>query len=164
MPTYQSRRQYVSELFTPLLQQLRTGHATPHEPTGWTRVDRTVDQIRDRLSSAMTEEQFQGVGLLCKEALISLAQAVFDPDRHPTVDGVSASRTDAKRMLAAFLSTELAGGGNEEARRHAKSALDLASALQHQRTANFRDAALCVEATTGVSNMVAIASGRRDPQ
>jgi hypothetical protein len=31
------------------------------------------------------EEQFQAVGLLCRETLISLAQAVYDAQLHPTL-------------------------------------------------------------------------------
>jgi hypothetical protein len=57
---------------------------------------------------------------------------------------------------------ELAGGINEAARRHAKATLDVANDLQHRRTATFRDAALCAEATTSVINLVAIISGRRN--
>jgi hypothetical protein len=62
------------------------------------------------------------------------------------------------------LAVELAGGADEEARRHARSALDFANALQHRRTATFRDAALCAEATTTAVNVIAIVAGRRDPQ
>jgi hypothetical protein len=108
--------------------------------------------------------QFQGVGLLGRDALISLAQAVYIRERHPPLDGIEPSNTDAKRMLEAYLAVELAGGANEESRRHARSALDLANALQHRRTATFREAALCVEATTTVVNVIAIVDGRRDPQ
>jgi len=57
----------------------------------------------------------------------------------------------------------LAGGAAEATRRHARTALDLALCLQHQRTAAFRDAAICVEATAAVVNIVAIVSGQRDP-
>jgi hypothetical protein len=35
--------------------------------------------------------------------------------------------------------------------------------LQHKRTADFRHAALCAEATAAVINLVAIVSGQRDP-
>jgi hypothetical protein len=67
-------------------------------------------------------------------------------------------------MLEAYIAVELAGGANEEARRHVKSALDFANALQHRRTATFREAALCVESTAAVVNFIAIIAGRRDPQ
>lgn len=164
MPTYQSRRAFVSEIFYPLINRLRTGRVEDFEPTGWARVDRTVGELRDRLASATAEEQFQAVGLLCREALISVAQAVYIPERHPPLDGVAPSQTDAKRMLEAYGAVELGGGANDETRKHARSALDLAVNLQHKRTATFRDAAMCVEATTAVVNIVAIVSGRRDPQ
>jgi len=164
LPTYQSRREHASEIFSPLLAMIRTGRFEEFQPTGWTRVDRAVGEVRDRLAAASREEQFQAVGLLCREALISTAQAVYVPDLHPTLDGVSPSNTDAKRMLEAYVSVELAGGSQEESRRHAKSALSLASELQHRRTATFRDAAMCVEATTSVINLIAIVSGRRDPR
>jgi hypothetical protein len=164
MPTYHSRRVYVAGLFGPLVNRIRTGRVEEFEPTGWGRVDRVVGELRDRLASATTEEHFQAVGLFCREALISTAQAVFVAERHPTLDGVAASSTDVKRMLEAYIAVELGGGANDEARRHGRSALDLAVNLQHRRTAGFRDAAMCVEATTSVVNIVAIVSGRRDPQ
>ena len=164
LPTYQSRRTFVSELIAPLINQIRTGRAEEMPPTGWPRVDRTVGELRDRLASAQNEEQYQAVGLLCREALISVAQAVYDPERYPTLDGAAASPTDAKRMLEAYIAIELAGGANEATRKHARSSLDLANVMQHRRTAGFRDAAICVEATTTVVNVVAIIAGRRDPQ
>ena len=131
------------------------------EPTGWEKVDRQRQEARLRLDTAINEEQFQAVGLLCREVLISTAQEVFDPARHETPDKVIPSPTDADRMLAAFFAMELAGGANEEARAYAKAALKLAVALQHRRTADSRMAALCFEATMSVVNTVAILSGRR---
>ena len=161
-PTYQSRRDYIAQLINPTLSFLRTGQLASPEPTGWSRVDRCVAELRNRLVSAQTEEQFQAVGLLGREALISAAQMVFNGAVHRTADGVVPSATDAKRMLDAFISHELAGGANEEARRHARATLDFAVALQHRRTASFRDAAMCVEATTSAINIAAILAGRRD--
>jgi hypothetical protein len=163
LPTYASRRAFVAELVDPLVTQLRKGFSTPVEATGWERVDRTVTALRQQLAVAETEEQFQTVGLLCRETLISLAQAAFSSDEHPTLDGVKASDTDAKRMLEAYIAASLAGSSNEHLRKHARAALDLALHLQHKRTASFRDAALCSEATTSVVNLVAVIAGRRDP-
>lgn len=44
------------------------------EPTGWEKVDRQRQEARLRLDTARNEEQFQVVGLLCREVLISTAQ------------------------------------------------------------------------------------------
>jgi len=168
LPSYQSRRDYLANLFAPAfehLKQLIAGERAEVfiEPTGWTRVDRAASEMRVRLHSATAEEQYQAVGLLCREALISVAQVVFEPAKHKTADGVAPSATDGKRMLEAYIGVELGGGANEIARKHAKAALDLANALQHQRTADFRSAALCAEATASVINIVSILAGRRDP-
>jgi hypothetical protein len=119
--------------------------------------------VRQRLETASTEEQFQAVGLLCREALISLAQAVFNPELHPTLDNVAASDTDAKRMLEAYMAVAFAGSAHEYLRKHARAAYDLAIHLQHRRTATFREAAACTEATTSIINLIAIMAGLRDP-
>ena len=167
LPSYQSRRQFLSEHFgrvRSLVADQAAGRAPRDRvPTGWLKVDRALGEIRRRLAQAETEEQYQAVGLLCRETLISLAQAVYNPEKHHTSDGVVPSTTDAKRMLEAFIAAELSGRSNEALRKHARAAIDLANDLQHRRTAGFRSAALCVEATGSAVNVVAIISGRRDP-
>lgn len=167
LPTYRSRRDYIRDLYTPLLEVLagRGGgpisSAPTSAPTGWAKVDRVVDRIVQGLGTARREEDFQTLGLLCRECLISLGEAVYDPEKHQSPDGVTPSKTDAARMLGSYFAAEYAGSANEALRKHAKAALDLAVALQHKRTATLRDAALCAEATRTVVNIVAITSGRR---
>lgn len=131
------------------------------EPTGWQKVDRQFQEVQLRLDTADSEEQYQTVGLLCREVLISVAQELYDVTRHSSPDGVEPSKTDAKRMLEAIFDAELHGSTNQEARTHAKAALKLASALQHKRTADYKMAALCAEATSSVVNMLAVLAGRR---
>lgn len=167
LPTYKSRRQFIAELFNPLLrhvQDLQFGRLPRiEEPTGWLKVDRTVTEIRRRIAESKNEEQYQAVGLLCREALISLAQAVHDPEKYESIDEIEFSETDVKRMLDAYYASELSGASNQVARKHARASYDLAVKLQHRRTATFRQAALCVESTISLINMIAIISGRRDP-
>jgi len=168
LPTYRSRREYIRGLFAPLEVRLREGPfgrgaEVFEEPTGWSRVDRALGEMCKRLEEATSEEQFQAVGLICRESMISLAKTVYEPDRHVPTDGTTPSASDAKRMLDAYLAVELSGRTHEAARKHAKAALDLANNLQHRRTATFREAALCAEATSSVVNLIAIVSGQRDP-
>ena len=115
------------------------------------------------LETAHTTQHYQSVGLFCRELLITLAQTVFEAERHPTTDGQRASATDAKRMLEGYIVVEAPGASNEGLRKHARASFDLANDLQHRRTATFREAAFCAEATTSVVNLIAIVSGRRDP-
>lgn len=154
-------------MYQPLIDKIKTGPSTTgvqlfEEPTNWPRVDRGIYEIRRRLEQAENEEQFQAIGLLCREVLISLAQVVYDPQCHPAEEGIELSKTDAKRMLDSYIAAELKGGSNSGVRHHAKAALSLANDLQHHRTATYRQAALCAEATTSVINLTAIISGRRD--
>ncbi len=163
IPGYAPRRAYVAELLAPLIARVRSARVSDSQPTGWERVDRTMQDARERLPRAKNEEHFQAIGLLCREALISLAQEVFDPAQHTAEPSVRVSSTDFKRMIEAYIMVEMRGGSAEELRKHARTALDLALRLQHQRTAGFRDAAICIEATSAVVNIIAIASGQRDP-
>lgn len=130
----------------------------------WSAVDRPLTKAAEQLHCGTSTEDFQSVGLLCRETLISLAQAVFDPSRHKVEDRVQPSPTDSKRMLDAFYSFELSGGSDEEARRHARAAVSLADALVHRRTANYRDAALCLEATQSTASLVSIVVGRSEAE
>jgi len=72
-------------------------------------------------------------------------------------------RLTPKRRLEAYIAVELGTNANEQARKHAKAALDLAVGLQHKRSATWRDAAMCLEATASVVRLVTIVEGRRDP-
>lgn len=168
LPSYQSRRRYIADLYQPLLDAIRRSPKDtllqPVEPTGWPRVDRCTDKIRKALETAKNEEDFQAVGLLCREATISLAQAVYDPAEHGSLDGVTSSSTDAKRMLENYIAKTLAGESHDYHRKFARAAYDLAAHLQHRRTAEFRDATLCAEATCSLVNIIAVISGHRDPE
>ena len=167
LPKYQDRRTFIGNMFEPMLESVKSlenNSINPvfEEPTGWTRVDRNMGEIKLRIAQSTTEEQYQAIGLLCREALISLAQVVFIEDVHETIDGVKASKTDAKRMLEAYISHQVPGKTNENIRGHARASLKLANELTHKRTADYRYAAMCAESTNAVINIVAIISGRRD--
>jgi hypothetical protein len=116
--------------------------------TEFERAERTLAEIRARLREAKTEEQFQAIGVLAREAMISLAQAVYVRATHPPLDGTEPSETDAKRMLEAYFAAELAD--NDAARKHVRATVDFANTLQHKRTATGIEAALCAEATSSV--------------
>lgn len=157
--SYAERRQYVREMFNPVIAALsrRSTVAMPgREPTGFERVDRAMRKARSQFEVASAEEDYQAIGLLCREVIISLAQAVFDPDLHETLDGVTASATDANRMLEAYIGHVFPGGSNKEVRAHARASLALTLNLQHRRTATKQLAALCVEATASTTAVISI--------
>lgn len=156
---YKDRRQYIRQLFGPAIEAISKRSnmlIVQREATGWEKVDRALSKARAQLDRASAEEDFQGVGLICREVLISLAQAVYDPAVHETLDGVMPSTTDANRMLEAYVAHVFPGESNKEVRAHARASLALALNLQHRRTATRQLAALCLEATTSTAAVVSI--------
>ena len=163
--TYRERRAFIRELYSSLVQTLlETEEAESINVTidlkGWERLERSVQEIRKRQSEASKEEQFQVIGLLCRETIITLAQSVFVEDEHPILDDTKVSKTDAKRMLEAYIAVELSGSSNKILRQYARSTLDLANALTHKRTATKKDASLCSIATLSLINFVGTIEGR----
>jgi hypothetical protein len=167
LESYAERRKYLHDLFDPLIMHFAGDipePAPPRELTGWERVDRALLKARRSLSTAINEEDYQGVGLLCREILISTAQEVYDSDSQTTHDGVLPSDTDLVRMIEAFLSSSASGPRNANKRKYVKTSQELAVELQHRRNATFRDAAVCLEATSSIVSTCAILSGVRDPK
>ena len=96
LPTMPSGETYVRKLFSKPIATAagRITNPSPVQeraPTGWNRVDRCLSRARARFDAASVEEDWQAVGLLCREVLISLAQAVYDPAIHTPEDGKTPS-------------------------------------------------------------------------
>lgn len=159
LPQYKDRRLYVRELFSAAIAALSKRSRLPspqRDSTGWERVDRALSKARSQFELASAEEDYQAIGLLCREVIISLAQAVYDPTVHESMDGVVPSATDANRMLEAYVGHVFPGDSYKEVRAHHRASLALTLNLQHRRTATLQLAALCVEATASTVAVVSI--------
>ena len=159
MPKYRERRDYLIELFKEVLGQLENHSNTQElaiELTGWERIERSVGEIRLRLGDAQNAEQFQAIGLICRETIISLTQEVYDKENHPSLDGVVPYETDAKRMLYAYFAIKLPGEENEGIRRYARATNSLANELTHKRTATLKLAKLCSSSCINLVNLIRI--------
>lgn len=60
LPTYQSRRNYIIELYEELIDIIENSeeHQTinqPYEITGWNRIDRSILEMRKRIKDAVNE-------------------------------------------------------------------------------------------------------------
>ncbi len=165
LPTYQLRRVYINELLAPSVEagedsfDANTSISTPIvELTDWERISRTVFKIKQGSSTATKEEDYQQIGLLCREVIISLAQAVYNPKVHGTTDekGNEIGKTDAMRMIGNYINVRLAGPSNEELRAYAKVTNKLANLLTHKRDAVKKDMLLTVVATISLINFIGI--------
>ncbi len=115
------------------------------EPTPWEKVNRQVTSMRAQLLSATSGEDYQTVGHLGREVMISLAQAVIDPAEVVSEDGVQPSDTDAARLLDAYIREALPGSGNEALRGAVRKSVKATSAVLHDRKATSQDASLIAE-------------------
>ena len=115
------------------------------EPTLWEKVNRQVTAMREQLTRATSEEGYQAVGHLGREVMISLAQAVIDPAEAIGEDGKPPSKTDAARLLDAYICKTLSGRGNEALRRAVRGVVTATSAVLHDRRATPKDASLIAE-------------------
>ena len=164
LPTYQSRRLFINELFAPILTAFEenganTGIAVPIvELNGWDRINRTVVKIKQDSVTARIEEDYQQIGLLCREVIISLAQAVYQPEVHGATDeeGITIGKTDANRMISNYLTYKLAGSSNQELRTYAKNTNKLANLLTHKRDSSRKDMLMAVSATIALINFIGI--------
>lgn len=162
---YSERRTFIAEMYNSLIQILEENEQAELidvtvDLTNWERIERSINEIHLRQNEAKTEEQYQVVGLLSRETIITLAQAVYNKDKHSISNEKEISKTDARRMLEAYITIELSGSTNETLRRYAKATLDLANELTHKRTATKKDASLCATATISMINLIGTIEGR----
>jgi RNAse (barnase) inhibitor barstar len=160
-PTYQERRDYINNMYKTLINILSEAEETRIVDinvnlSNWDKISRSIIEIKKREQQAQNEEQFQAVGMLCRELIITLAQTVYDSQKHISIDGVEISKTDAKRMLDAYITVVLAGGESEELRAYAKTTNKLANVLTHKRTATKKEMMLCTSATLALVNFLGV--------
>jgi len=158
---YQERRDYIKGVYEPLLALFSDVEDenifdVKVNLSDWERIRRGIIEINKREKQAENEEQFQAVGMLCRELIISLAQAVYNPEFHPSLDDIEISKTDAKRMLESYIAVTLAGAGNEELRSYTKTTNKLANTLTHKRTATKKEMMLCTSATLALINFIGV--------
>ncbi len=155
LPSYQSRRAYLRRLYAPLyaamegLQRERVGSELPgSEVTGWAAVDGQVAQLRRRLAVGKTSEDVQAVGLLCRDIIVTLADACHDQTVYGNVGESAVDR------LNAAVDHIAPGEENQRLRKLLKATLDYANVVQHRRQGTLVEAGVVAEATVAAVNLM----------
>ena len=91
-----------------------------------------------------------------RELLITLAQTVFDKEKHPSPDGTDIGKADSKRMLEAYIHYCLHKRSKEREIKFAKSSIDFSNELTHNRTATQMDAELCYNAVLSTVHIIKV--------
>jgi hypothetical protein len=131
----------------------------------WNSANRRLSQAKENIQLANIAEQFQNIGLLCRDALADLAQSTYDSEEHPNLpdDETKIGVNDAKRMFGAYLQSVLGGSSYKEKRVYGGAAFDLANQLQHRKNATLLDAEVCLEATESIFRLITILENRKQP-
>lgn len=161
LATYQSRRIFIRDIFDPLLNTIQNSEETAlqiisYELTGWEKVDDGVARLKEVLTEANETADFQSVGMYGRELLITLAQAVFDKEKHLSPDGTNIGNSDSKRMLEAYIHYCLHKKSKEREIKFAKSSIDFSNELTHNRTASQMDAELCYNAVLSTVHIIKV--------
>jgi len=168
-PHYQDRREYLDNLFKDTLDCFtdKDDSIVDRVPVivnleGWDKIEREVKKIYSNSAQASSEEDFQTVGLLCRDVIITLAQEVYNKELHGELsdDGKEIGKSDAVRMLERYIGYKLSGRDNKELRAFGKNSNDLANQLTHKRSADRKDMLLVVNATIALINFVGILEGK----
>jgi hypothetical protein len=160
LPNYRSRREYVRELYVPLLDALenlaerRLGTDLHPAQSGWAAVDHQLSQLRERFALAITADDHKAIGLLCRDVFRSLADATFDENAHLPSGEQLPGPADSVARLHLVVDAVAPSEANREIRKVLKANLDLANKVQHDQTGTAVQAALVAEATIASLNML----------
>lgn len=130
------------------------------EAADWELVHRLLARMRGSLHDAVAADEFQKVGLIARDLIISLAHAVYDAQRHPSQSGSSPGSHDAKQMINDYLAVEAPGSTHATVRKVVGAVLELAMQLQHTRASQRENAAICLEATAALVSIFEILENR----
>lgn len=106
-----------------------------------------LDLARVGLTEASSSEEYQAIGLLCRDAMIMFANAIFSPDFIPESEETPAEDRAMPRIEATLAHFgEMAG--SEEQRRLARAVLAYAMRLHHNQEAAREEAQRALVFTT----------------
>lgn len=113
---------------------------------------RKLKSIATLIDTAIEIEDFQAIGVQCREVLIELGNTIYSPDMAGEEEQPQASNFKKKAEL--FVKFYLSGSENSDYRSYFKklteATWDYANKLTHSQTATFYEASTCVSLTTSL--------------
>lgn len=166
LPTYASRRAFITDLFSPVRQRLMERADAAHElaegvmesPTGWAAIDQQVARLRRLWRESEDADAYNGVGLQCVKVLTTLGHVVFDPARDLGEEEEEPGRDDAKERIGFFLRRVASGKHNENIRKLVNGAYGQANAAKHRHMATRTDAGIAANATVVIVSTLRLLS------
>jgi hypothetical protein len=104
-------------------------------PEVWGKLDLAIDQLK----AATQPEHYQAIGILCRDAMILFANAIFSPDFTPEGQKLPAE-DNAKARIEMTLQHFGQMAGSEEIRNLTKAVVAYAMRLHHNQAPSLDDA------------------------
>ncbi len=131
-------------------------------PTPWETINVAQDNLIKNLKEANQSIDFQNIGNSSRTLLQSLAEIVFDSDKHKAETAeIALDKGKFKNRLHTFIKSELTGENKSTIRGLATSlvstagkSIDLSNELTHDLSADSFIAEICVVSTLSVINIV----------
>jgi hypothetical protein len=138
---------------TARIMALQRGAPSPSHKSRFTPVWRRWEEAAESYDTAEEAEDFQAVGMKCRESLIQFVRSLAKPGMVPE-GGEAPKRADVVGWSELIANTIAGGAGNDYIRGHlkaiAKSAWQLANWLTHANGATRSDAEFVLDATHNV--------------
>lgn len=161
---YDARRTLLAELFDETYARLTAAQdkaldstlaaaVTSHARLGWPRVDTEVGELRRHFHTARTPQDYRAVGNDCVHLLEALSAQVYDHARLTPEGEEEPPVQRTKLRLERYVEARLAGPGNAEMRKFARSTIELAQAVKHGGTPTRTEAGILADAAILLANM-----------
>lgn len=163
--SYQARRDLLAELFEPIharltamedqaLESVLANPVTPHQSTGWPKVDQEIRELRRRFRSSTTPQDYRAVGTHCVGVIEAISRTVYDPEKHLREGEAEPPPDKTKLRLDRYIEHALGGADNEEVRGVARKTIELAHKVKHRETPTRRDAGIAADSVILLANIL----------
>lgn len=144
----------LADLETRSLTSTLARPITPHERTGWPRVDAEIAELRRHFQNAHTDQDYRNVGNDCVIIIEALSTTVYDVTKHLSVGEEEPPVANTKQRLDRYVEVALPGSDSAPLRKMAKASIELAQAVKHRSAPSRRDAGIAADAVIQLANLL----------
>lgn len=162
---YRARREMLNAVFDPLHERLLQLEAntlastvaeaiSPHQLTGWPRVDEEIAELRRHFHAARTAQDYRNVGNDAIAVLEALSAAAYDPAVHLRPGESEPAVASTKIRLERVVEIGLAGSDHEALRKLMRASIEFAQRAKHNPATDRREAGITADAVILLANML----------
>jgi len=149
---------------------------SPHDRTGWSRVDTEISELRRHFLSAQSPQDYRAVGNDCVaviEALSAqspqdyravgndcvavieaLSAQVYEPSQHLRAGEAEPPVASTKLRIERFVEDAATGSDNAALRKLARAVIEFAQHVKHSTTPTRREAGIAADAVIQLANLL----------